>query len=294
MDSPGAIFSPSLARQQLAQARDWAYIDTFLSTLYHPSPVPRFERNGSTLKILLALAAQNETAEEEATILAAHSTSITRTLAENTAADPDAHIFSALTDALKPAAQAALTALASTSTALGTAPTADPCLLAQRLIDLTAQSADLAQQSTRLETLSVALQSQLEILQADLKTLKTHTAFNPPDSLPQKTADWTRGSKHLHTKLQDYHSRLASSPSASSLAAAELSLPELIAAEKSVLELQTQVRDLEGRVRAYKGLPHDAERAKREVERVGREVRAAERKRDRLFESLVESGGGDI
>jgi HAUS augmin-like complex subunit 1 len=66
---PGAIFSPSQARQQLAQAKDWNYVDTWLSTHYSGRPAPPFERNPETLKALLALAAHNEAADEERDLL---------------------------------------------------------------------------------------------------------------------------------------------------------------------------------------------------------------------------------
>lgn len=58
------LFSPSKARQQEAQAKDWQYIDTWLQQRYAPRQVPTFERNEDTLQALLTLAATNESAEE--------------------------------------------------------------------------------------------------------------------------------------------------------------------------------------------------------------------------------------
>src|SRR5579862_8401240 len=68
--SPGAIFSPSQARQQQAQAKDWNYIDTWLSAKYSSKSAPPFERNNETLKALLALASWNEGVDEERTLVA--------------------------------------------------------------------------------------------------------------------------------------------------------------------------------------------------------------------------------
>ncbi|KAK5007655.1 hypothetical protein LTR16_002090, partial [Cryomyces antarcticus] len=59
-----ALFSPSKARQQAAQAKDWAYVDGWLAAKYAPKPAPAFERNSDTLTALLALAAGNEEADE--------------------------------------------------------------------------------------------------------------------------------------------------------------------------------------------------------------------------------------
>lgn len=62
--SPAKVFSPTAAKQYSQSQKDWSYIDQFLSTRYAPTPVPSFERNPSTLSVLLALAAASEAADE--------------------------------------------------------------------------------------------------------------------------------------------------------------------------------------------------------------------------------------
>lgn len=62
------LFSPSKARQQRAQAQDWAQIDSWLSYKYAGRTVPTFERNEETLKVLRELSMANERADEERTI----------------------------------------------------------------------------------------------------------------------------------------------------------------------------------------------------------------------------------
>jgi hypothetical protein len=71
MDSltPQDLFSPSKARQQRAQAADWAQIDSWLSYKYAGRTVPTFERNEETLKVLRELSMANERADEERVIL---------------------------------------------------------------------------------------------------------------------------------------------------------------------------------------------------------------------------------
>lgn len=59
------LFSPSKARQQRAQAQDWAQIDSWLSYKYAGRTVPAFERNEDTLKVLRELSMANERADEE-------------------------------------------------------------------------------------------------------------------------------------------------------------------------------------------------------------------------------------
>lgn len=60
-----ALFSPSKARQQQAQAKDWHYVDSWLTRMYAPKSAPVFERNEDTLQALLTLVAVNERADEE-------------------------------------------------------------------------------------------------------------------------------------------------------------------------------------------------------------------------------------
>ncbi len=65
-----AIFSPSVARLAASTAKDWNYVDSWLSSKLHGRTPPPFERNPDTLKALLALAALNEAADEERDLLA--------------------------------------------------------------------------------------------------------------------------------------------------------------------------------------------------------------------------------
>lgn len=68
---PTALFSPSKARQQRAQAQEWAHVDAWLASKHPGRNVPYFERNDDTLKTLLALAAANERADDEAALVEA-------------------------------------------------------------------------------------------------------------------------------------------------------------------------------------------------------------------------------
>jgi HAUS augmin-like complex subunit 1 len=67
--TPSDLFSPSKARQQRAQAQDWAHIDSWLSYKYSGRSVPTFERNEETLKVLRELSMANERADEERTVM---------------------------------------------------------------------------------------------------------------------------------------------------------------------------------------------------------------------------------
>lgn len=67
IDSP--LISPATARQAAIQAKDWVYVNSWLARHYGSKPVPKFERNKDNLRALLALAAVNDGADEEAILL---------------------------------------------------------------------------------------------------------------------------------------------------------------------------------------------------------------------------------
>ena len=68
-DWTASHFSPSKARQQRAQEKDWEYVRFWLEKKFTPKPVPPFERNEETLKALLELASFNDAVDEEATFI---------------------------------------------------------------------------------------------------------------------------------------------------------------------------------------------------------------------------------
>ncbi|KIW50565.1 hypothetical protein PV05_09364 [Exophiala xenobiotica] len=56
--------SPSKARAEALESHSWSLVLTWLSTLCHPSPIPSFERDATTLKALQKLMTENIAAEK--------------------------------------------------------------------------------------------------------------------------------------------------------------------------------------------------------------------------------------
>nr|KAK5445680.1 hypothetical protein LTR18_003599 [Exophiala xenobiotica] len=56
--------SPSKARAEALESHSWSLVLTWLSTLCHPSPIPSFERDATTLQALQKLMTENITAEK--------------------------------------------------------------------------------------------------------------------------------------------------------------------------------------------------------------------------------------
>jgi len=207
----------------------------------------------------------------------------------------DAHILDTISAHLTPEAQRNLTALANTSVALDT-PDTDPETLAHALIHHTTTSASFSTHLDSLHILQSYLTTHLTTLRTDLSTLHS-PAFSTPASLPRQTIDWTRQTKHLRTKLREYEDRLSSLTPATTTGsgagrppepASAAGIMQLVEQEAALGELRARVEELEGQVRRFRGLPMEKEAARREVRRLEAEVETVRRRRDGLFEGLVD------
>ena len=284
---PSALFSPSKAAQQRAQAQDWHHVDTWLASKYQGRSVPQFERNEDTLKAFLALVAANEKADEERDILwslqkeALADLKSQDTKSNDTSAPTS--ILSSLSDSLSPDAKTSLDALATTAITLDV-PSADPQSIAKSIIVQTQTSQTLSQTLLRVTALQRRLENELMSLRSQITELRS-PAFQAPLSLQRQTLEWNRNTKQLRTKISEYTERLAS------LDGKDNGLIEdLVKREKGVMELGERVKQLEAQVEAYKGLPKDRDAARREVEKASKELAGLQRQRDKMFEELVEKG----
>lgn len=201
--------------------------------------------------------------------------------------------------------------------------------MALSLSHLTRSESETAQQLARVESLHQQLKSEHALAQELLDKLRgesnssTSTGgssretsgsgstaqFQTPGGLVNKTGEWQRGSKQLGAKLGEYRERARrlekSNPSSASNSNpnhhhqhgnsksgthGSIGLGELRVEERELRDLEARVRGLEGRVRGFEGLPPDKEMALLEVERMRRELEGLVRKRDGMFEGLIERG----
>ncbi|KAF9636230.1 hypothetical protein BFW01_g7125 [Lasiodiplodia theobromae] len=226
-----ALFSPSKAAQQRAQAHDWQHVEAWLSSLYPNRALPTFERNEETLKALLELAAANERADEEATMVVALEEEVRHEMSEagviTADEEADKELLHIIEENLTSDGKRSLDALAQLSTILDS-PSTDPEMLAHALLDLTTHAHTLTTHTATLSHLRHLLTADLHNLQETLRTITSLPAFAPPPpSLPRQTADYVRQTKALLPKLQEYADRLAALtlPSSSSSATADYAPP---------------------------------------------------------------------
>lgn len=281
--SSSAIFSPSIARQQLAAAKDWNYIDAWLSSKF-ASKTPPFERNPDTLKALLALAALNESADEERELLARFEAKALQDLQAKEEADPNSQLLKAIEEFLTREGQTALEALSNLSIALNH-PTSDVEKLGRKIIDLQVTVYDLEQASDRVSILEEHLNTELRKINKLVEELQSD-GYQPPADLTKQTIDYQRKTKVLASKLPELREKVASLSAKDG--ASKVTIQDVKSEEEKFKELMATVKDLEAQVKSYHGLPQDTDLARLELESLRVELRDLSRQRDSMFEGLVE------
>ena len=348
-DLPDPLLSPSKAAQAAELSLAWSEITHFLTPLFHPRPIPPFERNPATLDALLQLcahcSAQTDhnalSASTRALALEELQSALLSTTANSTTAannnttsdtdknDPTVPVLLSIASSLPPEAHTTLNTLSSLPSALNSVPPHTPETMALSLSHLTRSESETAQQLARVESLHQQLKSEHALAQELLDKLRgesnssTSTGassreiagsgsaapLQTPGGLVNKTGEWQRGSKQLGAKLGEYRERarrlekLNSSNASNSNSNhhhqhgnsksgihGSIGLGELRVEERELRDLEARVRGLEGRGRGFEGLPPDKEMALLEVERMRKELEGLVRKRDCMFEGLIERG----
>ena len=279
--SASALFSPSKARVQQAQAKDWASVDAWLFKRYASKQLPNFERNEETLEALLTLATMNENADEqrshvdriEKAALQAYS------IRKSTIADDTHHLLlSSLED------REHLDALAEVAVSLNSKD-ASVSAMATALVDLTSQQFAVEQRVQRAEAQLQDIQSEQEKMKSLLEELN-QDAYHPPTDLSEQTAGRIRDTKQLKAKVGEYDERLAG---------LRLAQPRTARIEDITLQVedlethQSRLGELNAELKAYQSLPTDAEAAHAELEVAREELRRFTSERDGLFEGLVDN-----
>lgn len=285
--SPAAIlFSPTVARQQLAAAKDWNYVDNWLTSKFrfHDKPVPPFERNIDTLKTLLSLAALNETADEDRDLLYQIEVKALTEIQAHEAADPHAGIIEDLETHLTHEGLTALDALADASVVLGQ-PYNEAESLAHSLLDLRIATLDTEQAKERVTIVHKHLKMELQKSKTLVEELQTD-AYQPPPDLAKQNLDYQRRMKLLTNNLPGIRDR-AGLLSAGYLTPKPL-VQDIMNEEERYRKLMATIKDLESNVRSYRGLPHDVDLARLELETLRMQLKDLSWERDSMFESLVE------
>ncbi|KAL4993390.1 hypothetical protein BDV10DRAFT_179304 [Aspergillus recurvatus] len=284
MDSP--LASPAKARQAAIQAKDWAYVNSWLSRRYAPNPVPKFEKNEDTLRTLLALAAANEAADEEAAMLhhAREQTIEGFKAREKTEVKQKVELLDMVEHCLDETGVRDLEDLSETVAVLGALGTSTKDV-GQSIVELTKEEFETREQMQRVEMLHNYLTRELVTLREQLEEFKSNPAFEMPANLPALTAEWTRGTKLLSAKVSEYKDRSAALERNSNKGA---TLEEVMLEEEEVGRMMDSVKSLEARIETFHNLPKDITSARAEYRELEAELNRLIQARDSMFENLAD------
>ncbi|KAJ5286626.1 hypothetical protein N7478_002312 [Penicillium angulare] len=288
MDSfDSTIASPTKARQAAIQAKDWAYVNSWLTRQYAPKPIPQFERNEDTLRVLLTLAAANDAADEESAIKhRAREDAIKAFKAQEEAERKDPHerqkneLLDEVEMCLDDKGRRDLDDLAESALELGNTLNPEPEDLSQSIVELTVEEFDMQTQMHKVETLHQYLQKELSRLREDLENLKSDKAFDVPPNTQSLTSEWIRGTKTLSTKVGEYQDRITSLERSQPQGP---TIEQLITEEEGIIRFREIVKSLEGRVKAFHDLPTDVVGARAKYKELERELGQLTRQRDAML-----------
>jgi len=297
-----AIFSPSVARIAASTARDWNYVDNWLSTKFHGRTPPSFERNPETLKALLTLAAFNETADEERDLFArAEATALNEldsaATPSTTGPSGDQELLSGgkpLAECLLDSIEAGLTkegrtaleVMAGMATHLGIA-YPEPEQLGRKVVEIQGKLLAIEQMGQRIGGMETFLKAEAEEAEAILRKLYGDE-YKPPTNLAKKNLELQRTTKSMADRLPELRDRLAALSSPSSPSYTYRTVEELEEEEAEYLTILSRKKELESQIAAFQGLPSNLDMAREELEALRSELRNMVRRRDMVFEGLVE------
>lgn len=302
------IFSPSVARAAATAAKDWNFVDGWLASQFHGRAPPAFERNADTLRALLALASANDAADESRACVARAEAAALRELEAQDAARgrqpappasqrasgaqrPDAGvaaagaaILGAVEEGLSREGRDALEAMASAAVEAGIMdPT--PESLGRCMLDLQARAQELDVMTTRVAALQRFVDEEASQVQRLVDTLHSEN-FRPAPDLAKQNLEMQRRARAMAAALPGSKEKAA--PPLASTVPPTATIESVSQQEEEYLALLALKKDLAAQLDAFGGLSHDPVLARADLDKLRAELQQATRRRDAVFEGLVE------
>ncbi|KAL6246028.1 hypothetical protein RBB50_007181 [Rhinocladiella similis] len=190
--------SPSKARAEALESHSWSLVLDWLSTLYHPSPIPAFERNAFTLQALQSLMGENIAAErlrdlvheaqvEELTTteFGHEDTSAQNESSSTTTNDDPWALLSHVHSALSQPSRAALDGISNAAVLAGCSAGWSQNTILQ---DLQSHIANLPVQTFALETQLASIDDLISTLQEEIRRLPSAMSTNRSQSQSQSSS----------------------------------------------------------------------------------------------------------
>ncbi|KAJ6788878.1 hypothetical protein PWT90_00088 [Aphanocladium album] len=293
-EAPAPMFSPSVARIAATEARDWSFVDSWLATQFPGRQPPPFERNADTLRALIALIAFNDSASEEARLLARIDQDALGELPQHTdtGGSPAPVTLAAMRDALLDIVEqelpregkSALNSMASMAISAKIAfPEAER--LGATIVDTQSAVFEAEQMSSRAEALERHIHSEIENANAVLRAMQDEN-YHLPDGLGKQNMEVQRAVRTMSAQVPEFERRIASLNS--SVASSEFTVHDILRDEHDYLALVENRKELENRISVFRGLPSDPGLARSELNAYRQELQGITSRRDAAFQGLVE------
>lgn len=280
--SLSSLISPTKARRDAAEAKDWAYVSTWLANKYHPQPVPRFEHNTDTLNVLLGLVGANEAADGEIDLIQRAQQAELSAYEEpqQRPAGPCRLILEALEEHLDERGRDALKDLAGASIALGTL-SPDPIVMADRIIELSQEKYEMEEQRRRIDGLQRQLEKEMEGMRNGIESIQSQVDEVEQEDIQQRTLRLNQENKQLTIKAGEYNERIAG---LERYKVTSPSIKEVRAMEQKIKHLQARVKKMEDVLSNFQGLPPDLGTAREIYQGAAKEFQSLLQQRDSLPE----------
>lgn len=250
------LFSPSKARAQQAQSKDWAVVDAWLARKYGATKrLPNFERNEETLHILLGLANHNDTADEQRALIerverASVQGWVKNSIHDNAAGAPHDSVLRNI----NADGRESLQTLSETAILTGTL---DPITMASRVCDLTTEHFEAGEQLNNAVTQLQALERERTRVQGLFDDLRS-SALNVSPELAEQTTEWVRNTKHLRAKIAEYDEQLNA---LSAERGPRTKIEDVIKALGELEQERDRLQNLQAQLANYQAMPADPKAA---------------------------------
>lgn len=289
LQKQAAIFSPSVARAAASAAKDWNSVDSWLASRLGRAPPP-FERNAETLRVLLALVSANESADEERDVLCrVEADALAEIEAAEEARSSDGgdldsvkeDILSLVESSLPREGRQALDALASSAVELGLTANVDAVTIGQRLASLQAEIFAVCQAADRVALVRRYIESECMRMEAVVREMRDGESYRPPPDLAKQNLE-------IQRRVKATAAALPKTRKVDGMPEGALTAEQVREEEEGFLGLLARRNELDAQVKSFQGLPPDPDAARRELERLRDELTQLTRRRDAVFEGLVE------
>lgn len=280
--------SPSKARRDAAEAKEWAHISAWLTKKYSPQPVPRFERNSETKQALRELVMASEAADREVELVQRAEREELRRYEEAAArsrgvGNPCREMVEVVVQRLDEEGTKALRELAEASLRLGSL-SPDAREMGRRIVELTQAKFEMEEQLRRIAELQSRLEREVDAMRKRIDCVQAREDEVEREEIQQQTAQLNREMRQVTVKVGEYNEQIAT------LERLEINSPdigEVKEQECTVRKSQAKVKALERLIANFHNLPPDLEMAKGEYQRAKSELQELKRQRDALFQEMI-------